>query len=155
MKMTFHKIAAVLLFAGASLAGTAAQAQKTAQNPKTIGGAVQQGNGAYVQKTDRAQCMGNELLGVPKLASGCVNMTQVKFMVTPSGNSTSVWKGTVPAESRPAQRVTFNSTYTESADVATKGKVYDTVAITEPGGDITLTLTSKANGKGKDNGRKM
>ncbi|WP_354583302.1 hypothetical protein [Hymenobacter sp. UYCo722] len=98
--------------------------------------------------------MTNTLLGVPALApSGCVYMNQIKFIITPSGNSSSTWVGTVPAEYRPAQRVVFNSTYTEVIEGVTKGEVYNTVAVTEPNGQVTLMFTLKANGNGKGNGK--
>ncbi|SNC67335.1 hypothetical protein SAMN06265337_1915 [Hymenobacter gelipurpurascens] len=90
--------------------------------------------------------MSNVLLGLPGGIS-CVDMTQEKFMVTPSGNSTAVWTGTVPAASRPAKRLVFNSTYQETVNGVTRN--YNTVAVTEPSGEIKLTLTAKPNGKDK------
>ena len=154
MKKSVHQFAAVMLLAGFGLVSSSAYAQKPT-GQKSIGAAVQQGNGAYVSKTASPECMGNSLLGVPTLpASACVNMNQVKFIVTPSGNSTSVWKGIVPAESRPKERVIFNSTYTEVTEGITKGQVYNTTAVTEPSGEVTLTLTLKGNGKGGNDGRK-
>ncbi|GAA4019802.1 hypothetical protein GCM10022408_37440 [Hymenobacter fastidiosus] len=139
---TLHQLTAhALVFIGLVLGGTAAQAQNT------IGGAVQQGNGAYVQKTDRKVCITNTLLNVSGIGS-CLDMTQEKFMVTPSGNSMSVWTGTVPAASRPVKRQVFNSTWTETFnDGITRN--YETVAVTNPNGTIKLTLTDKKNGKKK------
>ncbi|GAA4054379.1 hypothetical protein GCM10022409_46790 [Hymenobacter glaciei] len=140
MKISLNKLAAFALFTGLTFAGDLVQAQNR------IGLAVQQGNGAYVQKTDRVGCTSNAFLGIPTLAqNGCVNMKQVKFIVAPSGQSSSVWKGTVPAESRPSTRITFNSTYTEEVEGPTKGLVYNTVAVTEPNGDVTFTLTARGN----------
>ena len=142
----FHqRIAAVLLVIGLMCGSLAGYAQDR------IGGAVQQGNGAYVQKTDRSTCIGNQLLGVPGLGS-CLTMQQEKFLITPSGNAMSVWKGTVPATARPAQRLVFNSTWSEAnSDGVTRN--YDTVAVTEVDGSIKLTLTDKQNGNGSGKGK--
>lgn len=140
MNTIVKNIAGVFLFIGLAMGSTAASAQNR------IGGAVQQGNGAYVQKSDRSECIGNALLGVPKLTS-CLEMTQEKFMVTPSGNSMAVWKGTVPAVTRPAQRLVYNSTWTETVNGTTR--TYETVAVTMTDGSIKLTLKDKPNGKGK------
>lgn len=138
---SLQKIAGATFFAALSLAATSLQAQNT------IAGAVQQGNGAYVQKTERGDCITNTLLGLPGGIS-CVNMTQDKFMVTPSGNAMSVWTGTVPETSRPSKRLVYNSTWQETNnDGVTRS--YNTVAVTEPSGSIKLTLTDKQNGKGK------
>jgi hypothetical protein len=140
MKSFVQKITAVAFFAGLSFNATFVQAQNA------IGGAVQQGNGAYVQKAERADCINNNLLGIPG-GIPCLTMTQEKFMVTPSGNSMSVWTGTVPASARPAKRVVYNSTYQETVNGVTRN--YNTEAITEPSGTIKLTLTAKPNGKDK------
>jgi hypothetical protein len=148
MKLLIQKFAGALLFVGLTLAGNATLAQNR------IGDAVQQGKGAYVLKTERAECMTNTLLGIPTLpASGCVNMTQQKFIVTPGGNSFATWVGTLPEGQRPAQRVVYNSTYTEVAEGPTKGQVYNSVATTEPSGAITLTFERKPNGNGNGNGK--
>ncbi|PJJ52779.1 hypothetical protein [Hymenobacter chitinivorans] len=143
MKNRTHNFFSALLFAGLVIAGSSVQAQN-----KKIGAAVQNGNGAYVLKTDRSVCMTNTLLGLSTLPStGCVNMTQEKFIVTPSGNSSAIWRGTVPEGQRPAQRVVYNSTYVEVAEGPTKGATYNTVATTEPSGAVTLTFDRKPNGK--------
>ncbi|UOQ73274.1 hypothetical protein [Hymenobacter cellulosilyticus] len=145
MKNRTHNFFSALLFAGLLVAGSSVQAQNN-----RIGGAVQNGNGAYVLKTDRQECMTNTLLGLPTLpATSCVTMTQEKFIVTPSGNSSAVWRGMVPEGQRPAQRVVFNSTYVEVFEGPTKGLTYNTVATTEPSGAVTLTFDRKPNGKGK------
>ena len=138
MKSFTKKITAVAFIAGYSLCTTSLYAQNT------IGGAVQQGNGAYVQKPERGDCINNSLLGIPGGIS-CLDMTQEKFMVTPSGNSMSVWTGTVPASARPSKRVVYNSTYQETVNGVTR--YYNTAAVTEPSGMIKLTLTAKPNGK--------
>ncbi|GAA3938736.1 hypothetical protein [Hymenobacter algoricola] len=149
MKKLIQKLASAVLFVGLTLAGNAALAQNR------IGDAVQQGKGAYVLKTERAECMTNTLLGIPTVpANGCVNMTQEKFIVTPSGNSFATWKGTLPENQRPAQRVVFNSTYTEVVDGPTKGQVYNSVATTETSGAVTLTFERKPNGNGKGKNKK-
>ncbi|MBC6606268.1 hypothetical protein H8B13_05505 [Hymenobacter sp. BT188] len=117
--------------------------------------ATQQGHGAFVSKTEQVYDIPNASLGIPTLASDAVlPMKQVKFVITPSGNSTSVLTGTLPADKRPAQRVVFNSTYTEIAEGPTKGQVYNTVAVTEPTGAVTYTGTLKGNGKGKGKAKK-
>ncbi|GAB3223645.1 hypothetical protein GCM10027346_02870 [Hymenobacter seoulensis] len=141
MKNLIQKISAAALFAGLSFSASSLQAQNT------IAGAVQQGNGAYVQKTERGDCITNSLLGLPG-GIPCLNMTQEKFMVTPSGNAMSVWTGTVPATSRPAKRTVYNSTWTEKNNDGVT-RTYNTVAVTEPSGSIKLTLTDKQNGNGK------
>ena len=141
MNTTLKKIAGALLFIGLTLGTTAVNAQNS------IGSAVQQGNGAYVQKSDHSQCIGNALLGVPNLGN-CLDMTQEKFLVTPSGNSMSVWKGTVPVAARPAQRLVYNSTWTETLSGVTR--TYDTEAVTMPDGSSKLTLKDKPNGNGKN-----
>jgi hypothetical protein len=145
MKNLTTNLFGVFLFAGLLATGSSAQAQN-----KKIGAAVQSGNGAYVLKTDREVCMTNTLLGLPAAPStGCTNMRQEKFIVTPGGNSFATWRGTAPEGQRPAQRVVFNSTYVEVAEGPTKGLTYTTVATTEPSGAITLTFERKPNGKNK------
>lgn len=149
MKTVNQYLAALTLFTGLSLAGNTAWAQKT------YGGAPQRGNGAYVLSEETTQCLPNSLLGVPALAaSDCVTMTREKLVATPSGKATIVWRGTVPANARPAQRVVFNSTFTENTHSESLGRVYDTVAITNPDGSITLTLNDKDKNFGKQKGRK-
>ena len=139
MKSSFRKIAGGLFFIGLTLGSTVGRAQNH------IEGAVQQGNGAYVQKTDRTVCITNTLLGVSGLGS-CLTMSQEKFMITPSGNAMSVWKGVLPMALRPAQRTVFNATWTETNnDGVTRN--YDTVAVAMPDGNVKLTLTDKQNGK--------
>ena len=145
MKYFIKKISAVVLFIGLTMSGSVGHAQNR------IAGAVQQGNGAYVQKTDRSTCIGNQLLGVPGLGS-CLTMQQEKFMVTPSGNAMSVWKGVVPASARPAQRLVFNSTWTETNNDGVT-RAYNTVAVTEVDGSVKLTLTDKENWKHPSNGK--
>lgn len=140
MNTVLKNIAAAFLFIGLATGSTAVSAQNR------IGGAVQQGKGAYVQKSDRSECIGNTLLGVPGLSS-CLTMTQEKFLVTPSGNSMAVWQGTVPEASRPAKRLVYNSTWTETTNGTTR--TYDTEAVTMPDGSVKLTLKDKPNGKGK------
>lgn len=142
METILKKIAGAFLFIGLTLGGSAASAQNH------IAGAVQQGNGAYVQKTDRTVCITNRLLGVPNLGS-CLEMTQDKFMVTPSGNAMSVWTGTVPAAVRPAQRLVNNATWSETNNDGVT-RTYDTVAVAMPDGSIKLTLTDKQNGRGRN-----
>jgi hypothetical protein len=152
MKLSLPNFAAAAaLFIGFIFSGTSAMAQhQKNQTPNRIVGAVQQGKGAYVLKAERSECMTNTLLGLPTLpASGCVDMTQVKFIVAPGGNSFATWTGTVPENLRPTQRVVFNSTYVEVAEGPTKGLVYNTVATTETSGAITLTFDRKPGGKGK------
>ena len=146
MKSFFQKIIGGVFLMGLTLGSTAVRAQNH------IDGAVQQGKGAYVQKTDRTVCITNTLLGVPSLGS-CLTMSQEKFLVTPSGNAMSVWTGVVPATARPAQRLVYNATWTETNnDGVTRN--YDTVAITMPDGSIKLTLVDKGNGKGNGKGKK-
>lgn len=142
MKNHLRFVASSFAFAGLLLLGTPSFAQNR------IEGAVQQGQGAYVQKTDRTDCINNSLLGVPALGTGCLQMQQTKFMVTPSGNAMSVWTGTVAADARPAKRTVFNSTWTETNNDGVT-RAYDTVAVTEPSGMVKLTLTDKNNKKGK------
>ncbi|NVO86800.1 hypothetical protein [Hymenobacter terrestris] len=141
---TLQRIVAASLVFGLASFGLSAQAQSN------ITSATQQGKGAYVTKTDREAGIQNALLGILSLPTdGYLPMRQTKFVITPSGNSMAVWEGTVPAEARPAQRVTYRSTYTETEAGPLQGKIYDTVAVTEPNGSIKLTLTMKQNGKGK------
>ena len=144
MNTILKKTVGALLFIGLTLGTNAVSAQNR------IGSAVQQGNGAYVQKNDHAQCIGSALLGIPQLGN-CLDMTQEKFIVTPSGNSMSVWKGTVPVAARPTQRLVYNSTWTETLNGVTR--TYDTEAVTMPDGSIKLTLKDKANGNGNGNGK--
>ncbi|MCA8830288.1 hypothetical protein [Hymenobacter pini] len=139
MKSFVQKITAVAFFAGLSTA-TSLHAQNT------ISGAVQQGNGAYIQKNERTECITNALLGIPGIS--CLNMTQEKLLGTPSGNIMSVWVGTVPAASRPSKRVVYNSTWQETTTDGV-ARSFNTVAVTEPSGTVKLTLTNKENGKGK------
>ncbi|GAA4507930.1 hypothetical protein GCM10023172_39280 [Hymenobacter ginsengisoli] len=146
MKRFSQITSSALLLIGLSLGTTTVHAQNR------IAGAVQQGNGAYVQKTDRTTCITSQLLGVSGLGS-CLDMRQDKFMVTPSGNAMSVWTGTLPASvAHPAQRLTYNSTWTETNNDGVT-RTYDTVAVTDPNGSVKLTLTDKQNGNGKNNGR--
>ena len=141
MKNFLHKIIGGIFLTGLTLGSINARAQNH------IEGAVQQGKGAYVQKTDRTQCITNTLLGVPGLGS-CLSMSQEKFMVTPSGNAMSVWTGVVPAAACPTQRLVHNATWTElNNDGVTR--TYETVAVTMPDGSVKLTLTDKNNGNGK------
>lgn len=151
MKSFAQKIAGAILLVGLSFGAHEATAQKTKTkqkgNPDTIGRAVQQGNGAYVAKSDVDQCMGGGLLGLQNLPNGCLQMTQTKLMVTPSGHRMSVWEGTAPAEARPQQRTVFNSTWTETVEGVTT--TYDTQAVTDPNGKVTLSLNYKGTGKGK------
>ncbi|MGY2132719.1 hypothetical protein ACW9KT_10850 [Hymenobacter sp. HD11105] len=150
MKTFVQRLSVFLFVSGLSLSGSVAWAQNT------YGGAPQRGNGAFVLKGETTQCLPNTLLGVPALAStDCVTMTREKLVATPSGKATIVWRGTVPAASRPAQRVTFNSTFTENTHGESLGRTYNTVAITEPNGAITLTLKEQTKeGYGKKQGRK-
>ncbi|SHL40734.1 hypothetical protein [Hymenobacter psychrotolerans] len=144
MNSFLKKISAVALFSALSLGGTNAWAQNT------YGGVPQRGNGAFVLKEESTQCLPNSLLGVPALAAtDCVTMTREKLVATPSGKATIVWRGTVPVAARPAQRVVFNSTFTENTHTESLGRVYDTVAITDPNGSITLTLTDRDKTKGR------
>ncbi len=145
MNTILSKIAGALLFIGLALGGNAASAQNR------IAGAIQQGNGAYVQKSERTECITNTLLGVPNLGR-CLGMTQEKFMVTPSGNAMSVWVGTVPEAVRPAQRLVHNATWSETNNDGIT-RTYDTVAVTMPDGSIKLTLLDKASGNGRGNGK--
>lgn len=69
-------------------------------------------------------------------------------MVTPSGNAMSVWKGTVPEAARPSQRLIYKSTWTEKNNDGVT-RTYNTVAVTQPSGEVKLTLTDKNNGKNK------
>ncbi|GGG41331.1 hypothetical protein [Hymenobacter glacieicola] len=140
MKNILKKIAILTLSTGL-LASTSALAQNA------IGGAVQQGNGAYVQKTDRQDCLGANLLGIPGFTASCLTMTQVKFLVTPSNNRTAVWKGELPVNQRPAKRFVHNTTYSETVNGETT--LYDVQTITEPNGSVITTLSYKQNGKGK------
>ncbi|QIX61682.1 hypothetical protein FY528_10780 [Hymenobacter lutimineralis] len=125
MNAFLRNISALTLFAGSFVVSTNATAQ-----------AVQQGNGALVQKTDRSVCMTADLTGL----STCVNMNQTQYLITPSGNETSVWKGTVPAELRPAKTLVKDATWQE------RGRTFDTHSVTTPDGKISLTLHYKANG---------
>ena len=139
MKNSAKTIIASLFFLALTLGGTAARAQNR------IGGAVQQGKGAYVQKTDGTECITNSLLGLTGIE--CLPMTQVKFLVTPSGNAMSVWQGTAPEASRPAQRLVKNATWSErNNDGVTR--TYDTEAVTMADGSVKLTLRDKQNGNG-------
>jgi hypothetical protein len=149
MSSFLKKTSAVALFSALSLGGTNAWAQNT------YGGVPQKGNGAFVLKEESTQCLPNSLLGVPALAAtDCVTMTREKLVATPSGKASIVWRGTVPAAARPAQRVVFNSTFTENTHAESIGRVYNTVAVTEPNGSITLTLTDTDKSRGKAKGRK-
>ncbi|UOQ54018.1 hypothetical protein [Hymenobacter cellulosivorans] len=129
MKNFLRTTAAAALFLGLMSFSSAARAQAVALQ--------QQGNGALVQKTDRTVCMTADLTGLKQ----CVNMTQVNYVVTPSGNQTSVWKGTVPAELRPATTLVKEGTWQEG------GKTYSARSTTAPSGEISLTLHYKGNGK--------
>ncbi|MCC2546330.1 hypothetical protein LJY25_07730 [Hymenobacter sp. BT175] len=140
MKNLLQSLAAGALLSFA-IGSTSAQAQST------ISGATQQGNGAYMLKTESRICITNTLLGVTGLGS-CLDMNQEKFLITPSGHAMSVWKGVVPASARPAQRLVYNSTWTETTSDGVV-RNYNTVAVTDPNGTITLTLTDKNNGKSK------
>jgi hypothetical protein len=126
---------AAALFVGLLSFSTVAKAQT--QNAGS--NLQQQGNGALVQKTDRQVCMTAELTGL----SQCVNMNQVNYLVTPSGNETSVWKGSAPATLRPATTLVKDATWQEN------GKTYSTHSTTSPSGEVSLTLHYKGNDKGK------
>ncbi|MFC6222708.1 hypothetical protein ACFP2F_05600 [Hymenobacter artigasi] len=145
MQNFLKNTAVSLLFLALTAGATTARAQNR------IEGAVQQGQGAYVQKSTRTECITNSLLGLNGL--NCLTMTQEKFMVTPSGNAMSVWQGTVPVESRPAQRLVKNATWTESNNDGVT-RTYNTEAVTMPDGSIKLTLTDKQNGKGSTKGKR-
>lgn len=140
----YQEITRTALLLGICLTGSSAIAQNAVRT------AVQQGNGAFVSKTETLYAISNAKLGIPTLASDAVVLLkQVEFVITPSGNSTSVLTGMLPASQRPTQRVIFNSTYTATAEGPTKGRVYNTVAVTEPNGSITYTGTLKGNDKAK------
>lgn len=141
MKSAFKKVAVLGLSIGLWAGTTGAMAQNT------IGGAVQQGNGAYVQKTDRQDCISSSLLGIPGYTASCLTMTQTKWMVTPSNNRMAVWSGQLPEGQRPAKRVVYNTTYTETLNGQTT--LYSVQTVTEPTGVVTTTLNHKGNGKGK------
>ncbi|MCI1188847.1 hypothetical protein MON38_15595 [Hymenobacter sp. DH14] len=141
MKSFLHKIIGGFFLTGLVLGNSSVRAQAH------IEGAVQQGKGAYVQKTDRTECITNTLLGVPGIGR-CLPMSQEKFMVTPSGSAMSVWKGVVPATARPTQRLVYNATWTEANNDGVT-RTYNTVAVTMPDGSVKLTLMDKDNGHGK------
>ena len=145
MKSFLQKISVALLFTGLTLGGSAANAQTGNQE----GGS--KGKGAFVRKVDYTDCIPNSLLGVPGLNS-CLTMSQEKYVLTPSGNAMSVWMGTVPAASRPSQRVVYNSTWNET-DQRGVAHSYETVAVTMPDGSIKLTLTDNGKGNGKGKGK--
>ena len=141
MKSFIQQLVSGVFFVCLALGSPAVRAQNH------IEGAVQQGNGAYVQKTDRTVCITNTLLGISGIGN-CLAMNQEKFMVTPSGNAMSVWKGTVPAAARPTQRTVKNATWSETNNDGVT-RTYDTVAVIMPDGSVKLTLLSKGN-NGKD-----
>ncbi|MCB2378600.1 hypothetical protein LGH70_13450 [Hymenobacter sp. BT635] len=133
MKNFLRTTAASALFAGLMAFGSSAQAQ--AQDVKT----QSKGKGALVYKSAYQECISADLTGLKQ----CVNMTQATYVVTPSGNETSVWKGTVPVELRPANALVKDATWQEN------GKTYSSHSTTSPSGEVTVTLHYKANGKGK------
>ncbi|MBC6696838.1 hypothetical protein [Hymenobacter sp. BT190] len=146
MKNSFRLLSSAVAFASLMALSSTGFAQNR------IGGAVQQGKGAYVQKTSQPDCITNSLLGISALGADCLQMQQTKFVVTPSGNAMSVWTGTVAAASRPAKRTVFNSTWTETLNDGVT-RTYDTEAVTDPSGAVKLTLTDKANGKANGKGK--
>ncbi|TGE14284.1 hypothetical protein [Hymenobacter elongatus] len=130
MKNFLRTTAASALFVGLLAFGSSAQAQEV----KTQG----KGKGALVYKSAYKECITGDLTGLAQ----CVNMTQETYVVTPSGNETSVWKGTAPAALRPASTVVKDATWQES------GKTYTTHSTTTPSGEVSLTLHYKQNAKG-------
>ncbi|TGE21217.1 hypothetical protein E5K00_13040 [Hymenobacter aquaticus] len=130
MKNILHFRAAFLLFVSLFAFGSSAQAQEF----KTQG----KGKGALVYKSQYKECITGELTGLAQ----CVDMTQETYVVTPSGNETSVWKGTAPAALRPAKTLVKDATWQEA------GKTYTTHSTTTPSGEVSVTLHYKANGKG-------
>ena len=149
MKILQKSIASALLLAGLSFSSAA-----VAQN--RVGAATQQGNGAFVAKENTVFCMPNtmvkELTGVTLAADGCTNFTTLRYNITPSGNSKSVITAVLPEGSRPTQQTTYNATYTEHVQGPTFGKVYDTVAVIEPDGKVTISGVLKGKGKMKIKG---
>ncbi|TGE26744.1 hypothetical protein [Hymenobacter metallicola] len=131
MKNTLRTAAASVLFASFLAFGSSAQAQEF----KTQG----KGKGALVYKSQYKECITGDLTGLAQ----CVNMTQETYVVTPSGNETSVWKGTAPVELRPKTTLVKDATWQEA------GKTYTSRSTTTPSGEVTVTLHYKGNGNGK------
>lgn len=131
MKNFLRTTAASALFAGLLAFGSSAQAQEF----KTQG----KGKGALVYKSAYQECITGDLTGLAQ----CVNMTQETYVVTPSGNETSVWKGVAPAALRPATALVKDATWQED------GKTYTTHSTTSPSGEVKVTLHYKGATKGK------
>ncbi|AHJ97840.1 hypothetical protein [Hymenobacter swuensis] len=152
MRSFQQQILGIALVAGLLSISSTASAQNAVRT------AVQQGqSGAFVHKTDQVYNIPNASLGIPGLAPDAqIEMTQTKFIITPSGKSTSVLVGKLPSGvAPPTQQVVYNSTYTEVAEGPTKGRTYQTVAVTEPNGSITYTGTlDNIKGKGKGKSKK-
>ncbi|WP_303309785.1 hypothetical protein [Hymenobacter sp. BT730] len=124
MTSFLHKFSSIAAFVVLSCTGQIASAQN----------AVQQSKGALVQKTDRQVCMTPALTGL----TTCVNMNQTQYLITPSGNETSVWKGVIPASLRPAKTLVKDATWEE------RGLIFTTHSVTTTSGNISLTLHYKA-----------
>ena len=122
MKNFLQKSVAALVFMTLLCAGTAVQAQS--------------GNGAYVLRTDRPHCIGNEILGVPNLT--CLNMTQTVFQLLPNNKVRVVWVGTLLPGFTPSVKTVFPSTYREFYNGV--WYYYDNSAVAMPDGSIKLTM---------------
>lgn len=125
MKSLLQKFATATLFMTLLFLGTAAHAQN--------------GNGAYILRTDRPACIGNSILGVAALSSGdCVTMTQSIFQLLPNNQVRVVWLGTLPPSLAPAVKTVFKSTYTEYYNGVTY--YYNNTAVAMPDGSLKLTM---------------
>lgn len=126
---------ATLLLGLASLGGCSQEAdqiQPTSASTSTqqnytgdTGGATQNGNGAYTQKYVRNVCISNGLTGISN-SSGCVEMAQTKWMITPSGIATAVWVGTIPADATLPDKQPFIAPYEEYGNQYTCTTTFDT-----------------------------
>lgn len=125
MKNFLQKSVAALVFMTLLCAGTIAHAQN--------------GNGAYILRTDRPACIGNSILGVAALnAADCVSMTQTIFQLLPNNRVRVVWVAMLPPNLTPAVKTVYKSFYSEYFNGTTY--YYDNSAVAMPDGSLKLTM---------------
>ena len=150
MKLTstpgFAFLCGMLMFAGCSKEVEQVQPQsghhtqnasQPGYNGDQYGGAIQNGNGAYVQKQTRNVCINNYLTALNG-GQGCTELSQTKWMVTPSGIATAFWEGSIPEGLTPPEGNLYSTSYEEFGNKYSAVTTYDSAL-----GTMKLVLTNK------------
>jgi hypothetical protein len=139
-------ICGVLLLSGCSKEAERVQPQITtnsqnATQPSYSGGeygdATQNGSGAYTQKQIRNVCINNNLLGIND-GLGCTDLSQTKWMITPSGIATAFWEGPIPVDAQLPISNPYITNYEEYGNKYSATTTYDLTAMT-----MKLVLSNK------------